>query len=67
VPGAEVLGLAETLFEMLALPATAPERRAIEERTWELLERGRPSAALRMLADKLGFATGESVVETAAS
>jgi hypothetical protein len=66
-PGAEALGLAETLVELIALPAAAPERRAIEERVWELLAHGRPTAALRMLADKLGFARPEPAVETVAS
>jgi hypothetical protein len=62
------------LLDLLALPAASPDRRAIEERVWELLDRGRPSAALRMLADKLGFAPdklgfapAEPVIETAAS
>ena len=73
-PGAEALGLCEVLLDLLALPAASPDRRAIEERVWELLDRGRPSAALRMLADKLGFAPdklgfapAEPVIETAAS
>jgi hypothetical protein len=70
-PGAEALHQAEVLLGLLALPAAAPDRRAIEERVWELLDRGRPSAALRGLADKLGFASDgdvvETVVETAAS
>jgi alpha-amylase/alpha-mannosidase (GH57 family) len=66
-PGAEALGLSAVLLDLLALPAASPDRRAIEERVWELHDRGRPSAALRMLADKLGFAPAEPVVETAAS
>jgi hypothetical protein len=66
-PAAEVLGLAETLLDLLSLPAGAPERRAIEERVWELVDRGRPTTALRMLADKLGFAPSQAVVEIAAS
>jgi len=66
-PGAEALGLAETLFGLLALPVTSPDRRVIEERVWELFGRGRPSLALRMLAEKVGFASTESVLETAAS
>lgn len=66
-PGAEALGLAESLLDLLALPATSPERRAIEERVWELLDRGPPGPALRTLADKLGFTLRQVVVETAAS
>jgi hypothetical protein len=54
-PNAEALRLAGALFELLALPAMAPERRAIEERVWALVAHGRPHAALRALADKVGF------------
>jgi Domain of unknown function (DUF3536)/Glycosyl hydrolase family 57 len=56
VPGNEKLHLATQLLDLLALPQGTPERRAIEERTWVLVARGRPNAALRALADKLGFA-----------
>jgi alpha-amylase/alpha-mannosidase (GH57 family) len=56
VPGNEKLHVATQLLELLALPQGSPERRAIEERTWALIARGRPNAALRALADKLGFA-----------
>jgi len=56
VPNAEKLQLATELCTILALPAGSPDRRAIEERTWTLIARGRPNAALRALADKLGFA-----------
>jgi hypothetical protein len=56
VPSAEKLQLATELCGILALPAGSPDRRAIEERTWTLIARGRPNAALRALADKLGFA-----------
>jgi alpha-amylase/alpha-mannosidase (GH57 family) len=66
-PGAEALGLVDALVDLLALPATSPDRRAIEERVWELLDRGRPSAALRALGDKLGFARAAEGVESAAS
>jgi hypothetical protein len=55
-PGAEQLPLAAELYGLLDLPAGSPDRRAIEERTWTLLSHGRPSAALRALADALGFA-----------
>jgi len=57
VPGNEKLHVATQLLELLALPQGSPERRAIEERTWALIARGRPNAALRALADKLGFAS----------
>jgi alpha-amylase/alpha-mannosidase (GH57 family) len=66
-PGAEALQLADTLFDLLDLPATSPERRAVEERVWELLDRGRPSAALRALAERLGFARAGDLIETAPS
>ncbi len=56
VPGNEKLHVATQLLDLLALPQGSPERRAIEERTWALIARGRPNAALRALADKLGFA-----------
>ncbi len=55
-PGNERLHLVTELCGILALPAGSPDRRAIEERTWALIARGRPNAALRALADKLGFA-----------
>ncbi|HXJ19250.1 MAG TPA: DUF3536 domain-containing protein [Polyangia bacterium] len=56
IPGSEKLHVATQLYDLLALPQGSPERRAIEERTWALIARGRPNAALRALADKLGFA-----------
>jgi hypothetical protein len=56
VPGNEKLHVATQLCDLLALLQGSPERRAIEERTWALIARGRPNAALRALADKLGFA-----------
>ena len=40
VPSAEMLQLCGALFDLLALPAGAPERRAIEERIWALVARG---------------------------
>ncbi|HVT09055.1 MAG TPA: DUF3536 domain-containing protein [Polyangia bacterium] len=57
VPSADRLHRAAQLWTLLALPAGSPERRAIEERTWALIARGRPNAALRALADLVGFAT----------
>ncbi len=56
VPSADRLHRAAQLWELLALPAGSPDRRAIEERTWALVARGRPNAALRALADLVGFA-----------
>ncbi len=53
-PTAGLLRLAADLFDRLALPG-GPERRAIEERVWELLVRGQPSPPLRALAERLGF------------
>ena len=63
-PGAESLQICGALFELLALPAGSPERRAIEERVWALLARGRPNAALRAFADKVGFARASRHVES---
>ena len=37
------------------LPGGAPDRRALEERVWELSARGRPDAPLRALAEKVGL------------
>jgi Domain of unknown function (DUF3536)/Glycosyl hydrolase family 57 len=67
VPSAEMLQLCGSLFDLLALPAGSPERRAIEERIWALIARGRPNAALRALAEKVGFARAEKGSDTAAS
>jgi hypothetical protein len=55
-PPAANLRLAGELFDILELPETSPERRALEERVWVLASRGRPSAPLRALADKVGLA-----------
>ncbi len=66
-PGAEALQLCGELYDLLALPAGAPERRAIEERIWALIARGRPAAALRALAEKVGFARSEKTGDTPAS
>ena len=60
VPGDEALEQATALFELLALPAGSAERRAVEERVWALVEDGRPGAALRALAEKVGFAVAEA-------
>ncbi len=67
VPSAEMLQLCGSLFDLLALPTGAPERRAIEERIWALVARGRPNAALRALAEKVGFTRAEKGSDTAAS
>jgi hypothetical protein len=66
-PGAEALGLCGELFELLALPAGSPERRAIEERVWALLAHGRAAAPLRAFAEKVGFARTEKSEETPTS
>ena len=55
-PTAEMLQAAAELFEIVELPPGARERRVLEERIWALLEHGRPIAALRALAEKVGFA-----------
>jgi hypothetical protein len=67
MPGADALRAAADIVEVMHLPPGGPERRALEERVWELGERGRPSAALRALAEKLGFSRRDAAVETAAS
>jgi hypothetical protein len=67
VPSAETLQICGSLFDLLALPAGSPERRAIEERIWALIARGRPNAALRALAEKVGFTRAEKGPDTAAS
>jgi hypothetical protein len=66
-PGAEALHLCGELADLLALPAGIPERRAIEERIWALIARGRPPAALRALAEKVGFARSEKAGDAPAS
>ncbi len=66
-PGAEALQLAGELYDLLALPAGGPERRAIEERIWALMARGRPPAALRAVAEKVGFARSEKTGDAPAS
>jgi hypothetical protein len=67
VPGTEALHLCGVLFDLIALPAGSPDRRAIEERIWALIARGRPPAPLRALAEKVGFARAEAGGDTAAS
>ena len=52
VPAAANLRLAGELFEILALPDTAPDRRALEERVWTLVSYGRPSGPLRGTVQK---------------
>jgi hypothetical protein len=66
-PGAEALALCGELYDLLALPAGSAERRAIEERIWALVARGRPAAPLRALAEKVGFARSEKTVDAPAS
>jgi hypothetical protein len=66
-PTADAVRAAADILEVMRLPAGATERRRLEERVWALCERGRPSAALRALADKLGFASRAEAAETAAS
>ncbi len=59
-PAPRSLQLCGALFELLALPAGSPERRAIEERVWALIARGRPNAALRAFSEKVGFTKSDS-------
>jgi hypothetical protein len=66
-PSAEALRLAADLVDLLKLAPGAPARRAIEERVWALGQHGRPSPALRALADRIGFTARERVVVGAAS
>jgi hypothetical protein len=56
-PTADMLHAAADLYEIVDLPAGARDRRVLEERIWNLIAHGRPHAALRALADKVGFAT----------
>ena len=58
-PGVEALEICGALFDLLALPTGSPDRRAIEERVWALIARGRPNAALRAFSEKIGFARSE--------
>jgi hypothetical protein len=67
MPGVDALRAAADIVEVMYLPPGGPERRALEERVWELGERGRPSVALRALAEKLGFSRRDAALETAAS
>ena len=53
-PSAANLRLAAELYDIVALPDTASERRVLEERVWTLCAHGRPSAPLRALAEKVG-------------
>jgi hypothetical protein len=55
-PSAANLRLASELCDIIALPGSAPERRVLEERVWMLVSRGRPSAPMRALAEKVGLA-----------
>jgi hypothetical protein len=67
VPSGDALRAAADILDVLQLPQSSPDRRALEERVWELGERGRASAPLRALADKLGFSRRDAALETAAS
>jgi hypothetical protein len=68
-PGAEALELCAEIYDLLALalPRGSAEKRAIEERIWALVSRGRPAAPLRALAEKVGFARAEKTGDTPAS
>jgi hypothetical protein len=59
-PSVAVLRAAVELVDIVALPDTSPDRRLLEERVWELSSRGRPSAPLRLLAEKVGLAVAKS-------
>src|SRR5262249_5643889 len=59
-PGGANLRLAGELIDILALPETSPDRRAVEERVWALSSRGRPSPPLRALAEKVGLAASKT-------
>jgi len=67
VPSGEALRAAADILDVVQLPPGSPERRVLEERVWELGERGRASAPLRALADKLGFSRRDAALETVAS
>ena len=55
-PSAAALRLATELIDIVEIPDAAPEKRLLEERVWDLCARGRPSAPLRALAEKVGLA-----------
>ncbi len=61
-PSALVLRAAAELVDIIALPDTSPDRRALEERVWTLSSRGRPSAPLRALAEKVGLSVAKSQI-----
>lgn len=56
--GAQTLRLAADLVDLLGLPPGSPQRRALEETVWALVSRGRPSAAVKAIAGKLGIGSG---------
>jgi alpha-amylase/alpha-mannosidase (GH57 family) len=62
-PSAANLAHAADLVDIVALPDTAPDKRMLEERVWALCARGRPSAALRALAAKVGVAVAAAVTK----
>jgi hypothetical protein len=64
-PSDEELAAAAEIVEVMRLPVGSPERRRLEEHVWALCDRGRPSEALRALAEKLGFASAASPDEAA--
>jgi hypothetical protein len=59
----EALQIASELLDLAGLQPGGRERREIEELVFEQLERARPSAALRALAAKLGFATAPAATD----
>jgi hypothetical protein len=67
MPGSEALEQATALFELLALPGGSPDRRAIEERVWTLVENGHLGPDLRALAEKVGLALPEAEQPAAAA
>ena len=48
-------------LDLLDLPPGAADRRNLEEAVWLLMQRGRPTAALRAVADELGFSGFDAV------
>jgi len=61
-PSAANLRLASELVDIIALPDSSPDRRVLEERVWMLVSRGRPSAPMRALAEKVGLAHAKAPI-----
>jgi alpha-amylase/alpha-mannosidase (GH57 family) len=59
-PSIEALQIASELLDLADLAPGSHARRELEELVFEQLDRGRPPAALRVLATKLGFAKAVS-------